>query len=443
YRAPCDVFSFGVILTEIGSWLGPYTLPVEDLRYEVLHRILTVDKQIPELEFDESTPAAFVELAMKCLSIEPAERPSFVDVVKVLGTIQDGLPAVSVQNAVVDTMVFDVTETRVSEPLRAAISNLSNGQAYSIGSTAYAPTVNHAPIPPPQMSEATSPTLEPTQSTTPLLSSTTETSEILQAVQAMSLAFNKPNTEPRNNLSENQKQVAALDRETAQHNRNANMEARKNILESLPDIIKAQGGTPIVVQIPPAKGEATQPARAAQTARVVVTGPTYESLRRDRRRFRIGYWIALVIFSIVFVFVLVLVVFKRRIDNNGLPPPPQPTATAAPSPSFLLVNADGKCLKGLEIAECNQQDDGQIFDMDEVRIKNKGLQACMTRSNTPEFISQGFQFPLQYSTCQRAGSYAQLQPGRIEFYGFCVSSKDVKYRTCTSDREFTWTQKFI
>ncbi|KAJ3094250.1 hypothetical protein HDU97_008320 [Phlyctochytrium planicorne] len=76
-------------------------------------------------------------------------------------------------------------------------------------------------------------------------------------------------------------------------------------------------------------------------------------------------------------------------------------------------------------------------------VKNKKLQGCMTRGEKPEFIQQGFQFPLTYSTCQHVAANAQLQTGRIEFNGFCVSSKDVKFRQCTSDREFTWTQKLI
>ncbi|KAJ3094248.1 hypothetical protein HDU97_008318, partial [Phlyctochytrium planicorne] len=427
YRAPCDVFSFGVILTEIGSWLGPYTLPVEDLRYEVLHRILTVDKQIPELEFDKSTPATFVELAMECLSINPAERPSFADIVKDLEKMQNGLPAVSVQNAVVDTMTFDVSETRITEPFSGAsnsisyISNPQSGKAYySTGSTAYTPTVKQEPIPPAHLNESTPPTLELTQSTTPLFPAATpqptitknERAEIaMQAVEAMGRAFNKPNLETQRDRSQNQQILSNVDRQAVplqQMTRNANMEARAANLR--PGDIKshvARGGTPVVVQLPP---------------------------KEPRKGIKICRWICVgCVVYIVVGFVIAFVVLKLK--KNDSPPPP-----------YQIVNADGKCLSGLELAECNSQDENQIFTMDDERIKNKRQQACLTESSDGQFVDHdvGFQFSAQYSICQHVASNAKFQPGRIEYAGNCLSSKDMKFRKfCFSSSHSTTVSLFL
>ncbi|KAI8852744.1 kinase-like domain-containing protein [Chytridium lagenaria] len=80
YRKPCDVYSFGVVLSELFSWVGPFGIPIPELRFDVLHHMLVVKKEIPDVELDADVPSTIADLIASCLSLHPAARPSFSDV---------------------------------------------------------------------------------------------------------------------------------------------------------------------------------------------------------------------------------------------------------------------------------------------------------------------------------------------------------------------------
>ncbi|KAJ3094249.1 hypothetical protein HDU97_008319 [Phlyctochytrium planicorne] len=189
---------------------------------------------------------------------------------------------------------------------------------------------------------------------------------------------------------------------TASFNQQPNLEAQHN---------PSQGATPVVVQN-------------------LVLPPPSKEIRRFSKVIIWTFYVFLGFIAATVIFVIVFVVMKNKKENNVSPP-------------FQIVNADGKCLSGLEVSDCNQQDDSQIFNLEDDRIKNKKLQACLMRNTNAEIVGSAFQFSPQYGSCQNDVSNAKIQPGRIESFGYCVSSKDLKFRTCTSDREFTWTQKFV
>ncbi|KAI8846696.1 kinase-like domain-containing protein [Chytridium lagenaria] len=121
YRFACDVYSFGIVLSELFSWLGPFGIPTSELRSEVLLHMLTVQKQVPEVELDEDCPASLLTLVESCVSLDPSLRPSFDAINRTLNTLSEGLTipfasevGVGVKPllaTMVATTNFDVTET--------------------------------------------------------------------------------------------------------------------------------------------------------------------------------------------------------------------------------------------------------------------------------------------------------------------------------------------
>jgi len=69
-----DVYSFGIIMWELISGMMPY----RDLRYAEVMKAIVVDDKRPV--FESSTPSDYVALAKKCWDRDPANRPSYEDV---------------------------------------------------------------------------------------------------------------------------------------------------------------------------------------------------------------------------------------------------------------------------------------------------------------------------------------------------------------------------
>ncbi|KAJ3100712.1 hypothetical protein HDU97_001999 [Phlyctochytrium planicorne] len=174
---------------------------------------------------------------------------------------------------------------------------------------------------------------------------------------------------------------------------------------------------------------------------VYVDGPFYyrgykfasreEFWRRARRA-----WTCFSIFMVCFVLTVVGIALWINLRKKDDGP--------KVSQSFQIVNADGKCLSALVLADCNQNDDTQIFNTVDNKIKNKQLQGCIVRDGNVKSVNQNFESAMRYSTCEgNAYSFAKIQPGRIEEFVYCLSSKDVKFRECSTAGEYSWTQKFI
>lgn len=90
YDQTADIYAFGVVLSEIDTHAVPY----EDLRgangnqlAEVaLLQMVAKGELVPT--FSESCPDNIKELAARCLSFRPSDRPSAVEIAYVLRTIQ-------------------------------------------------------------------------------------------------------------------------------------------------------------------------------------------------------------------------------------------------------------------------------------------------------------------------------------------------------------------
>ncbi|KAJ3094755.1 hypothetical protein HDU97_007628 [Phlyctochytrium planicorne] len=83
----CDVFSFGVVLSELESWTGPFTQSMEAFQYKDLFSLLSTQNMIPDLSFSATTPPQLSSLITQCLSIDPSSRPTFSQIVKTLESI--------------------------------------------------------------------------------------------------------------------------------------------------------------------------------------------------------------------------------------------------------------------------------------------------------------------------------------------------------------------
>ncbi|KAJ3098768.1 hypothetical protein HDU96_010944 [Phlyctochytrium bullatum] len=96
-----DVFAFGVILTELLSWRGPYMVPIQDLNQEQLYQDLMDRRQLPPLYFDRRVaPPQLQDLVRRCLAMDPYARPAFSDMVDFLHSIEDEagrIPGLAIQ----------------------------------------------------------------------------------------------------------------------------------------------------------------------------------------------------------------------------------------------------------------------------------------------------------------------------------------------------------
>ncbi|KAJ3094789.1 Leucine-rich repeat serine/threonine-protein kinase 2 [Phlyctochytrium planicorne] len=137
YRPSCDVYSFGIVLSELFSWNGPFGIPIVDLRAEVLQHHLTVQKEVPEIELDEDHPNdELLALVTRCCSFEAASRPLFPEILETLVRISkvESQPVLAsemnleerVQKGGLETAFFDVTQTSMSS--RGGSAHASNAE---------------------------------------------------------------------------------------------------------------------------------------------------------------------------------------------------------------------------------------------------------------------------------------------------------------------------
>ncbi|KAJ3099705.1 hypothetical protein HDU96_010588 [Phlyctochytrium bullatum] len=72
-----DIFSFGVVLTELSSWKGPYGSTCDpDVENRIRHCFLH-KRMLPKIRHAPDVPDTFQHLCIDCISWNPDERPEF------------------------------------------------------------------------------------------------------------------------------------------------------------------------------------------------------------------------------------------------------------------------------------------------------------------------------------------------------------------------------
>ncbi|KAJ1562180.1 GTP-binding protein Rho1, partial [Nowakowskiella sp. JEL0078] len=89
YTEKCDVFSFGVVLSEICTWSGPYGLSMKEIRGEVVYRLIIHGRQRPKLKLESGMSKEWEELVSRCWAHESNERPSFLDIIEMIFQINE------------------------------------------------------------------------------------------------------------------------------------------------------------------------------------------------------------------------------------------------------------------------------------------------------------------------------------------------------------------
>ncbi|KAI8847765.1 kinase-like domain-containing protein [Chytridium lagenaria] len=82
YRCETDVFAFGVVLSEIASWEGPYGIPMEEFNHTLFNDCRSRKEPFPiDLE---DVPEPFHDLVSGCLSVDPKARLTFSEISEAL-----------------------------------------------------------------------------------------------------------------------------------------------------------------------------------------------------------------------------------------------------------------------------------------------------------------------------------------------------------------------
>ncbi|KAJ3106305.1 hypothetical protein HDU97_006503 [Phlyctochytrium planicorne] len=110
-----DTYSFGILLTEIFSWVGPYTVPISQLRFDLLSSHLLVNRAIPSFHYPLDVPTSLRELIIACTRFDPQQRLIMAQVVDMIKAAEKGEEDARGQMAGVgiDSIVFDVSATGV------------------------------------------------------------------------------------------------------------------------------------------------------------------------------------------------------------------------------------------------------------------------------------------------------------------------------------------
>ncbi|KAI8853445.1 hypothetical protein BC829DRAFT_430094 [Chytridium lagenaria] len=111
-------------MTELTTWVGPFGIPIPDIRYDEIHRLLTVEKRIPVIRHSPDIPEGIQQLIERCLEIQQASRPSFSDVLAILEALTESTESdrTGSGNSVRSNASFRVSETMLEERESSTLS---------------------------------------------------------------------------------------------------------------------------------------------------------------------------------------------------------------------------------------------------------------------------------------------------------------------------------
>ncbi|KAJ3095244.1 hypothetical protein HDU97_007130 [Phlyctochytrium planicorne] len=84
FTTASDVYAFGIVLSEIASWEGPFGCPWSELSPQKVQRMHDQGQPIP-VDLDEAdVPQSFKDLTQECASGDQSRRPSMSSIVEAL-----------------------------------------------------------------------------------------------------------------------------------------------------------------------------------------------------------------------------------------------------------------------------------------------------------------------------------------------------------------------
>ncbi|KAI8848322.1 kinase-like domain-containing protein [Chytridium lagenaria] len=135
FTTATDVYSYGIILTEVISWVGPFGVPVSQLNprhMEALHgqgRSMTPDLTEADVSQEYKT------IAMNCSVDNPEVRPAFPDIVKALEGLPDIQRGIDWRGDTTLTAQFDVLATSRSNRYPSGRGTIRNNLRVDHGTT--------------------------------------------------------------------------------------------------------------------------------------------------------------------------------------------------------------------------------------------------------------------------------------------------------------------
>ncbi|KAJ3097225.1 hypothetical protein HDU97_005069 [Phlyctochytrium planicorne] len=93
FTTATDVYAYGVVLSEIATWIGPFGCVSTNLKAQNIERMLCQGKPIPMKLEDADVPTKFKELAVQCAGAKNS-RPTMQNIIQILnGLSSSGIPA--------------------------------------------------------------------------------------------------------------------------------------------------------------------------------------------------------------------------------------------------------------------------------------------------------------------------------------------------------------
>lgn len=129
----CDIFSFGILLCELGTRLLSRDVPRTD------DFGVSVQQMVDDKVLDEGCPRRFMDLITACCCIDPAERPSFASIVVTLGALtlkaDDGWNALGFKALKRECQVRALPDTGNKQELvkRLSLASLSLSPPTTVG----------------------------------------------------------------------------------------------------------------------------------------------------------------------------------------------------------------------------------------------------------------------------------------------------------------------
>ncbi|KAJ3097081.1 hypothetical protein HDU97_005289 [Phlyctochytrium planicorne] len=118
FTTASDIYAYGIVLSEITSWEGPFGCPWSELSPQKVERMLDLGQSIPIDLGEADVPQSLKDLTQDCTNSQKDLRPSISEIVETLKTI-------SAQHPTQDSSSSSSTEANIQDAATAIETQLS------------------------------------------------------------------------------------------------------------------------------------------------------------------------------------------------------------------------------------------------------------------------------------------------------------------------------